>query len=298
MTSVGKKRRSIAGAQYAGGLLGRDGRRHSGPESGEESERQAAPIALAPMGARRKAGDRVVHGAMLDGRDARDGGDPPAPDLRPRFVYGLTEWARPKLRDARAVANPGCFATAAELALLPLAEAGLLRGPVIVDGKTGSSGAGADPLPTTHHPARAQGFWTYKPLAHQHTPEIAQALVDAGAKDLDLTFVPHSAPMVRGIFATAYATVPAADTAQVESLYRERYSKEPFVRFVTGSPDVNVVAGSNFADVSVAVRGTRVVAFCALDNLVKGGAGQAVQNLNVMMGWPEREGLGFPGMMP
>ncbi len=251
-----------------------------------------------------RSGVRVVDlSGAFRVRDAAEhkafyGGDPPAPDLRPGFVYGLTEWARPKLREARAVANPGCFATAAELALLPLAEAGLLRGPVIVDGKTGSSGAGADPLPTTHHPARAQGFWTYKPLAHQHTPEIAQALRDAGAKDLDLTFVPHSAPMVRGIFATAYATVAADDGARVESLYRDRYAKEPFVRYVPGSPDVNVVAGSNFADVSVAVRGTRVVAFCALDNLVKGGAGQAVQNLNAMMGWPERQGLEFPGMMP
>jgi len=252
----------------------------------------------------RRAGARVID--LSGGFRLRDPAahrafyeeEPPAPELRGQFVYGLTEQARPRLREATAVANPGCFATAAVLALLPLAGAGLLTGPVIVDGKTGSSGAGADPLPTTHHPARAQGFWTYRPLVHQHTPEIAQALADGGARDVDLTFVPHSAPFVRGIFATAYATVPAAAAARVPGLYAERYAGEPFVRVVPGSPDVNVVAGSNFADVSVTVRGTRVVAFCALDNLVKGAAGQAVQNLNVMCGFPETQGLEFPGMLP
>ena len=223
---------------------------------------------------------------------------PPALDLRPGFVYGLTEWARPHLRGAAAVANPGCFATAAILALLPLAEAGLLAGDVVVNGATGSSGAGAEPRPTTHHPARAQAFFAYKPLAHQHAPEIAQALADAGAGPFRLDFVPHSAPFVRGIFATAYVRLAEADAARVPALYAERYAAEPFVRMVPGSPDVNVVAGSNHADVSVAVQGPRVVVFCALDNLVKGAAGQAIQNLNVMQGWPETTGLEFPGTYP
>ena len=224
--------------------------------------------------------------------------DAPAPDLRGEFLYGLTEAVRDRLPDAQAVANPGCFATAAILALLPLAEQGLLRGDVIVDGKTGSSGSGADSKPNTHHPTRAQGFWSYRALAHHHEPEIAQALGEAGASDLQLDFVPHSAPFVRGNFATAYASLPEADAARAPALDSARYAAEPFVRVVPGSPDVNVVAGSNYADVAVAVHGRRVVAFCAIDNLVKGAAGQAVQNLNAMQGWPETTGLEFPGTSP
>jgi N-acetyl-gamma-glutamyl-phosphate reductase len=224
--------------------------------------------------------------------------DPPAPDLRSEFVFGLTEGFRDTLKDAQAVANPGCFATAAMLALLPLAEQGWLSGNVIVNGVTGSSGSGADGKPGTHHPTRAQGFWSYRPLVHQHAPEIHQALTDLGAGEFGLSFVPHSAPFVRGIFATAYAQLPLDQAAKVEALYQERYGREHFVRVVPGTPDVNVVAGSNFADVSVAVRGTQVVVFCAIDNLVKGAAGQAVQNMNVMCGFDETAGLEFPGLAP
>lgn len=224
--------------------------------------------------------------------------DPPAPDLRGEFVFGLTEAFRDQLPRAQAVANPGCFATAAMLALLPLAEAGWLSGNVIVNGVTGSSGAGADGTPGTHHPTRAQGFWSYKPLVHQHSPEIHQALTDMGAGEFGLSFVPHSAPFVRGIFATAYVQLTLAQAAGAEQLYTDRYARERFVRLVPGTPDVNVVAGSNYADVSVAVRGTQLVAFCAIDNLVKGAAGQAVQNMNVMCGFDESAGLDFPGLAP
>src|SRR4051794_40598095 len=135
----------------------------------------------------------------------------PHPELLGTFVYGLPELNREAIRAARAVASPGCFATTIELALLPLARAGLLRGAVHVSGITGSSGSGIAPNPGTHHPSRAGNLRTYKPLEHQHTPEVVQTLVDAGARaaDFALRFVPVSAPLVRGIFVTAFVEVPA-----------------------------------------------------------------------------------------
>src|SRR5215470_560563 len=147
------------------------------------------------------------------------------------FVYGLPELNRDKIRTAKYVASPGCFATSIELALLPLAKAGLLEGVVEVVGITGSSGAGVTPTATTHHPVRAQNLRTYKPLEHQHTPEIVAALTAAGARELALHFVPVSAPLSRGIFATAFAEVPAdLDEEKLRDAYRTSFHAEPFVR--------------------------------------------------------------------
>ncbi|HUS13776.1 MAG TPA: N-acetyl-gamma-glutamyl-phosphate reductase, partial [Chloroflexia bacterium] len=227
----------------------------------------------------------------------------PAPGhLTANAAYGLTEWNRDAIHAARLVACPGCFPTGALLALTPLARAGLLDGPVVVDSKTGSSGSGKEPGEGTHHPTRAGDFRAYGQFTHRHTPEIAQELSkwrQSPACPLRVTFTPHSAPMVRGIFTTAYAFPSRPVSAEeLEALYTDAYADEPFVRLVD-SPRVGVVAHSNFCDIHPATDGAgTIVVTSAIDNLVKGGAGQAVQNLNVAFGWPERIGLSFPGTQP
>jgi N-acetyl-gamma-glutamyl-phosphate reductase len=221
----------------------------------------------------------------------------PCPERLADFVYGLPELNREAIRRSRFVASPGCFATTIELALLPLARAGLLSGVVHVQGITGSSGSGVVPAAGTHHPVRANNLRTYKPLEHQHVPEIAEALAQAGARELALRFVPVSAPLARGILATAFLEL-------LDALYREAYAAEPFVRVPARRlPEVAAVSGSNFAEVGVAVgpalAGRRTVtAFGALDNLVKGGAGQAIENMNLMLGLDERASLADPGPWP
>jgi N-acetyl-gamma-glutamyl-phosphate reductase len=229
----------------------------------------------------------------------------PCPELLPRFVYGLPELNREAIRRARLVASPGCFATTIELALLPLAGAGLLEGVVHVQGITGSSGSGAAPSAGTHHPVRAGTLRAYKPLEHQHVPEIEETLAAAGAGDVAVRFVPVSAPLGRGILATAFLELPEEWTQErLEALYRERYAGEPFVRVPRRRlPEVAAVSGSNFAEVGVAAgppRGGRrtVTAFGATDNLVKGGAGQAIQNMNLMLGLDEMASLADPGPWP
>jgi N-acetyl-gamma-glutamyl-phosphate reductase len=232
----------------------------------------------------------------------------PAPQLSREFVYGLPELHRDKLKAASKVASPGCFATTVELALLPIARSGWLTGPARVVGITGSSGSGAQPKQTTHHPEREGNLRTYKPLDHQHTPEIEQALRWAGATEsFSLQFVPVSAPLVRGIFATVFVEVPASVTASdVANAAKASYEHEPFVKVVKGRlPEVNAVKGSMFVEVGYSLdkedrgTGTRtLVCFAALDNLVKGGAGQAVQSFNIAMGWPETMGLDRPALWP
>jgi N-acetyl-gamma-glutamyl-phosphate reductase len=221
------------------------------------------------------------------------------------FVYGLPELNREAIRRARAVASPGCFATTIELALLPLARAGLLRGAVEVVGITGSSGSGIAPSAGTHHPVRANNLRTYKPLEHQHVPEIVRTLEDAGASDLSIRFVPVSAPLVRGIFATCFAHVAAdIDPATLHGSWRDAFAGEPFVRVPAERlPEVAAVKGTNFAEVGAVVgdvrEGSRLVTcFGATDNLVKGGAGQAIQSMNLMLGLDERLTLWDPGGWP
>ncbi len=231
----------------------------------------------------------------------------PVPGLLGSFVYGLPELNRARLRGASRVASPGCFATTIELALLPLARAGLLAGATAhVVGITGSSGSGAAPQEGTHHPVRAVNLKTYKPLVHQHTPEILETLAAAGAPDLGLRFTPVSAPLSRGIFATIYLELAAdaVDATRLAALYDEAYRGEPFVRRpTTRLPEVAAVAGSNYAEVGFAVGGDvsgkrTVVLFSALDNLIKGGAGQAIQNMNLALDLDERLALQDPGGWP
>lgn len=235
------------------------------------------------------------------------GGAHPHPELLGTFVYGLPELNREKIRAARAVASPGCFATTIELGLLPLARAGKLAGVVHVVGMTGSSGSGVAPSIGTHHPIRAVNLKTYKVLEHQHTPEITETLEQAGARGLQLRFVPVSAPLSRGILATSFVEVPAAETAaSLAALYAETFEREPFVRFVRDRlPEVAAVAGSNYAEVGFQLgepdgaSGTRTLAVVsAADNLIKGGAGQAIQNMNLMLGLPETASLDDPGPWP
>jgi LysW-gamma-L-alpha-aminoadipyl-6-phosphate/LysW-L-glutamyl-5-phosphate reductase len=230
----------------------------------------------------------------------------PHPDelARGTFVYGLPELHRAAIRSARYVASPGCFATTIELALLPLARRGL-AGPVEIVGITGSSGSGVAPSAGTHHPVRANNLRTYKPLEHQHVPEIEQALSDAGSGKVTLRFVPVSAPLARGIFATCFAHVSdTVDPRAITKLWTEAYAGEPFVR-IPGKrlPEVAAVKGTNYAEVGVIVGdaqdGKRVVTcFAALDNLIKGGAGQAIQSMNLMLGLDERLTLEDPGGWP
>jgi N-acetyl-gamma-glutamyl-phosphate reductase len=230
----------------------------------------------------------------------------PCPEkLDGTFVYGLPELNRDAIRKAKYVASPGCFATTIELALLPLAKAGLLSGPIEIVGITGSSGSGIAPQAGTHHPTRSNNLKTYKPLDHQHIPEIAETLRFAGGKDITLRFVPVSAPLSRGIFATSFAHVDESVTPDaLKKLYAEAFANEPFVRVPAKRlPEVVAVKGTNFAEIGIqpgdVSNGKRVVAcFSATDNLIKGGAGQAIQSMNLMLGLDERLTLEDPGGWP
>jgi N-acetyl-gamma-glutamyl-phosphate reductase len=224
-----------------------------------------------------------------------------APGLLDEAVYGLTELYRPRVRTARLVANPGCYPTAALLALAPLVQAGVVEGPVVVDAKSGVSGAGRSPSAATHFGEVNENTKPYHVGVHRHQPEIEQALAEVGSA-LQVLFVPHLVPMTRGILATCYAPLarPLAAEAALD-LYREAYAGEPFVRVLEDDlPQTKATYGSNFCDVAVRVDAERglVVAVAALDNLVKGAAGQAVQNMNVMFGLPETTGLWAPALFP
>lgn len=215
------------------------------------------------------------------------------------FVYGLTETNREAVRSARLIANPGCFATATLLALAPLVANHLLSGRVVVDAKTGSSGSGAKAAANTHHPQRMNSFYAYKPFTHQHVPEIEQELEHIGDWTNELVFMTHSLPVARGIFASIYAEANRElKEDELRSLYTDYYRDSFFVRLVNGSPDINWVKTTNFCDLGFAARGRQVVIFSAIDNLVKGAAGQAVQNMNLMFGLDETTGLKLVGTNP
>jgi N-acetyl-gamma-glutamyl-phosphate/LysW-gamma-L-alpha-aminoadipyl-6-phosphate reductase len=222
-----------------------------------------------------------------------------ATDLQKQFVYGLTETNREAIKSAKYIANPGCFATATLLALAPVIKSGLLTGKIIVDAKTGSSGSGAKAAANTHHPQRMNSFYAYKPFAHQHVPEIEQHLRRIGEFENDFVFMTHSLPVARGIFASCYVetTVNLTDE-DLKKLFELYYKDSFFVRQVEGSPDINWVKTTNFCDLAAHSGGKQIVVFAALDNLVKGAAGQAVQNMNLMFGLDERTGLMMVGTNP
>ena len=216
-----------------------------------------------------------------------------APQWLERFVYGLTEYRREALRGAKLIANPGCFATTLDLALAPLAEAGKLRGDVFATGITGSSGAGNKLSPTTHHPERGNNVRAYKVLCHQHMLEVESFLGSLCDDSFDIHFVPQSGPYVRGIFATVFT--PTIGVEELHDLFSRAYEGEALVHVVHGTPELRWVQGTPKAFVGVAGDESNGVVLCVTDNLGKGGAGQAVQNLNLALGLPETAGLSLAG---
>ena len=222
-----------------------------------------------------------------------------AGDLQSGFVYGLTETSREAIKTAKYIANPGCFATATLLALAPMVKSGLITGKIVVDAKTGSSGSGAKAAANTHHPQRSNSFYAYKPFTHQHVPEISQHLRSVGKFDNEFVFMTHSLPVTRGIFASCYLETKLHMTNEdLVNLYNHFYEDSFFVRWADGSPDINWVKNTNFCDIAAHTSGKNVVVFSAIDNLVKGAAGQAVQNMNLMFGLEETTGLIFTGGNP
>lgn len=225
------------------------------------------------------------------------------PDLLEVFAYGLPELFRDDLRGARLIAAPGCYPTAAALALAPLVRHGMVeRHGLVVDAASGVSGAGRGPKSTTTFCAVDEDFTAYGLLDHRHTPEIEQSLRRvAGDHEVTVLFTPHLAPMNRGILATCYARpATGASTAEVLELYRDTYAGEPFVSVIEGSPSTKATLGANTAQVTARVdpRTGVVLAICAIDNLVKGASGQALQCANLAFGLPETTGLTTVGVYP
>jgi len=232
------------------------------------------------------------------------GRDHTAPQYMSQFTYGLPETRREAMRQAHYISGVGCNATASILALLPLVRAGLLAPglPIIVDVKTGSSEAGASVNPGTHHPEKSHSVRAYAPTGHRHTAEVIQEL---GLDNVHLSMT--AVDMVRGALAAAHAFVkPGTAEKDLWKAYRAAYNAEPFVRIVkdkTGIhrvPDPKILAGSNYVDVGFDLDADsgRVVSLAAIDNLMKGAAGSAVQSMNIMCGFEETAGLEFPGLHP
>jgi N-acetyl-gamma-glutamyl-phosphate reductase len=215
-----------------------------------------------------------------------------APALFGQGVYGLPELHRDAIAGADLVANPGCYPTAALLALAPLARAGLI-GDVVIDAKSGVSGAGREPTSATHFISADENMTPYKVDRHRHTPEIEQELAGQGAP-VTITFTPHLVPLAQGELVSCYVT-PAREAGpdEVLDLYDDAYAREPWVELRNGPPGVLEVRDTNYCRISVHAdpRTGRVLAFASIDNLWKGAASQAVQNLNLMFGRDEREGL-------
>ena len=211
------------------------------------------------------------------------------PQLMTSFVYGMSEWHTQAISKANYVANPGCFATAINLALAPLAKAQLLPQRLSVFAATGSTGSGATPVAGTHHPQRSNNFKVYKVLNHQHVPEIEMFLGSLGAEQTKVSFIPASAPMTHGIFVTAHLYLDQVQEAvnAIELAYHD----STFVRLRNGSPQVSWIKGSNFADIALFAQDDELVVTCVIDNLVKGASGQAIQNMNLMLGFDEGLGL-------
>ncbi len=227
-----------------------------------------------------------------------------AEDLLPRAVFGIPELYRPEIAEAQLVGNPGCFAVAMILGLAPAVRAGIVDPlSIVCDGKTGISGAGKKPSATHHFPERNENVTPYRIASHQHEVEVAVTMERLSGEDVAITFVPHLIPVTRGIVVTSYATLRADVTqAQVQDLYEEMYAEEPFVRVLPAgvSPGLKGVLGSNLCDISLAVDedNGRLVIVSSIDNLLKGQAGVALQNINIMYGLPETMGLERVPMYP
>ena len=224
-----------------------------------------------------------------------------APDALRGWVYGLTELFRGAVAAATRVANPGCYPTAVTLAMAPLLKAGLVEGEVVADAVSGLSGAGRAPKDTLHFAHADEDVRAYKVAAHQHTPEMELGIGRHAGRPVTVSFTAHLAPMARGIHATCAARLAnGAGIEDVLAALHDTYDKEAFVRVVAEPPGTKQVRGSNSVAVSAAVDGRagRVVVTSVLDNLVKGAAGQALQNANLMLGLDEGLGLTSLGLYP
>ncbi|HWH46951.1 MAG TPA: N-acetyl-gamma-glutamyl-phosphate reductase [Burkholderiales bacterium] len=223
------------------------------------------------------------------------------PELVAEAVYGLPEVNRARIREARIVANPGCYPTAVQLGFLPLIEAGVVDlDHLIADAKSGVSGAGRKAEVHTLLAEASDNFKAYGVTGHRHQPEIAQGLAQAAGRPINLVFVPHLVPMIRGIHATLYARLTGK--ADLQALYEKRFEKEGFVDVMpAGShPDTRSVRGANHCRIAVHQPngGDIAVVLSVIDNLVKGASGQAVQNMNIMFGYPEATGLEQIALLP
>lgn len=228
----------------------------------------------------------------------------PSPALVGRFVYGLADVLGTQLRGATAIAAPGCFATAAQLALYPLARTGIAWTPSLF-AVTGSSGAGTHPKGTTHHPARAHNLFAYSALSHRHEAEVLGAWRQwTGRPDATARLMAHSGPFVRGIYLTLHAFLPQdAEPLAPGTVWhwvRDAYQDRPFVRVLPKPPELTHVVGTNYALMNAleSADGREVQVTIAIDNLVKGAAGQGVQAMNLALGLAERAGLDFGGLYP
>lgn len=217
------------------------------------------------------------------------------PELLKQSVYGMPELHREQIKGARLVGNPGCYTTCSILALAPLVKMGLAdSSSFIINALSGATGAGRGLTTDTHFCELNQNAKAYKIAAHRHTSEIEQELSLLAGKSLKVSFTPHLVPLNRGILATCYANLlPGVTALQVENAYRTFFASEPFVRLQKQPPEIKHVVGSNFLDIGwvLDARLNRLVVVAALDNLIKGAAGQAVQNMNLMFSLPETAGL-------
>lgn len=232
----------------------------------------------------------------------------PCPELVSEAVYGLPEIYRKDIASARIVANPGCYSTSVILGLAPAVKENLINGEIIVDSKSGVSGSGRTLGLSSHFSEVNESVSAYSVRGHRHMPEITQVFNDLNPHlPLRLTFMPHLIPMTRGILSTCYASLrsprlhhDSRDQQRVFSLYREFYKDEPFVRIVEEPPATKHTLGNNYCLIYPMVddRTDRLVVFSVLDNLVKGAAGQAIQNMNIMLGFPETQGLQALALYP
>jgi N-acetyl-gamma-glutamyl-phosphate reductase len=216
-----------------------------------------------------------------------------APARLPQFTCAVPEHL--KQAPTAHVAHPGCFATAALLATVPLLAHGLTTGPLFISGVTGSTGSGRKPVDGTHHPARHSDYYAYSALAHRHAPEVRACSLAATGIDAQIAFVPHSGPFARGIHATVQASLRTPrTTADVLAALRDTYAGAPFVRISDAPPRLKDIASSNYATLSASAEGSTVAVFSVLDNLNKGAAGGAMQWMNRLFGLPETAGLTAP----
>lgn len=230
--------------------------------------------------------------------------DPAEAATLDKAVYGLSEWFSEDVKNATLIANPGCYPTAVLLGLAPVIQGNLINAnSLIIDAKSGASGAGRNPLPIAHLPEANDNFRIYKVNQHQHIPEIEQQLSLWNDHDVTVSFSTHLVPMTRGIMATMYAEASENVTAEsLHKLYTETYANSPFVRVrkLGTFPSTKEVYASNYCDIGITYdeRTNRIMIISVIDNLMKGAAGQAVQNLNIMMGLEQTTGLNFIPVYP